>query len=194
MNSSGAHPTPPRAPPQPALLCSPGHSGPWKQMPRPPGLPGQEGAPLTLTWPTRFLAECCGRRHPCGGPPWNPGLSLHCVCMAHGRVGTGTAHTLTLAPIPTGSQRKGDQQSRASLARTRGQLWAHSAGLPCGSRCSRRQPTPTPELRDAACQIFIDILSQPACPSPTPSLWARAPRPAPPEGQASQGRGCSRGQ
>ncbi|KAI4543990.1 hypothetical protein MG293_004256 [Ovis ammon polii] len=55
------------------------------------------------------------------------------------------------------------------LARTRGQLWAHSAE-PLRQPLLRRVHA-NAELRDAACQIFIDILSQPACPSPTPSLY-----------------------
>ena len=110
--------------------------------------------------------------------PW--ALSALCV---HGPwwVGTGAAHTLTLASIPNRVPEK-ETISRAvlPLARARGQLWAHSAE-PLRQPLLRRVHA-NAELRDAACQIFIDILSRLACPSPTPSLWApatRAPRARP---------------
>lgn len=128
--------------------------------------------------------------HPRGGPPQSPGLSLHCV---HGPwwVGTGAAHTLTLTSIPNRVPEK-ETISRAvlPLARTRGQLWAHSAE-PLRQPLLRRVHA-NAELRDAACQIFIDILSQLACPSPTPSLWG--PTAGPPKGQPSQGQGLLRSQ
>lgn len=76
------------------------------------------------------------------------------------------------------------------LARARGQLWAHSAE-PLRQPLLRRVHA-NAELRDAACQIFIDILSRLACPSPTPSLWAPAPRPAHPRARPLRALVCSR--
>lgn len=70
------------------------------------------------------------------------------------------------------------------LARTRGHLWAHSPE-------PLRQPLlkcvhASAELRDLACQIFIDILPQPACPLPAlaPQLLCEGHGP-----HGAQGRG-----
>lgn len=53
------------------------------------------------------------------------------------------------------------------LTRSRGHLWAHSSE-PLRQPLLKRVHTDA-ELRDAACQIFIDILPQPACPSSMPT-------------------------
>lgn len=119
--------------------------------------------------------------------PW--ALSALCV---HGPwwVGTGAAHTLTLASIPNRVPEK-ETISRAvlPLARARGQLWAHSAE-PLRQPLLRRVHA-NAELRDAACQIFIDILSRLACPSATSILWAPAPRPAHPRARPLRALVCS---
>ncbi|KAF4026282.1 hypothetical protein G4228_018407 [Cervus hanglu yarkandensis] len=75
------------------------------------------------------------------------------------------------------------------LARTRGQLWAHSAE-PLRQPLLRRVHA-NAELRDAACQIFIDILSQLALPQPHAKPVGTGPTAGPPKGQASQGQGAA---
>lgn len=126
-----------------------------------------------------------------GESPWGPTLepwALSALCV-HGPwwVGTGAAHTLTLTSIPNRVPEK-ETISRAvlPLARTRGQLWAHSAE-PLRQPLLRRVHA-NAELRDAACQIFIDILSQLALPQPHAKPVGTGPTAGPPKGQASQGQ------
>lgn len=149
----------------------------------PPGLPRQGGNPLTLPRPPRGLgavtcvpAECCGRReHRHRDPHWSPHLLPHCA--THRQVGRGQRSGrgrgwVRRALIPTSvSDRAPEKETvnRFPLARSRGHLWAHSPE-------PLRQPPlkrvhANAELRDVACQIFIDILPQPAHPIFMPTPW-----------------------
>ena len=81
----------------------------------------------------------------------------------------GLRRALTSTSIPDRDPEK-ETVSRAMLplARTRGHLWDHSSE-PLRQPLLKRVYANT-ELRDPACQIFIDILPQPACPSSGPTL------------------------
>lgn len=192
MNSSGAHPTPPRAPPsQP--FCAPWALRSMEADAAPTWAPWAGRGPSDPDMAHPFLSGVLwAQRASLWGPTLEP-WALSALCV-HGPWWVGTRNSAHPDPGPHPHRiPEKETVSRAvlPLARTRGQLWAHSAE-PLRQPLLRRVHA-NAELRDAACQIFIDILSQPACPSPTPSLWARAPRPAHPRARALRAGGCSRG-
>lgn len=124
---------------------------------------------------TCVSAECCGRRwYPYGDPPWSPGLPPHCATCWPVRSGQEQRgrrrgeEALTPASIPDRAP-ENETVSRAMfpLTRSRGHLWAHSPE-PLRQPLLKRVHA-NADLRDAACQSFIDILPQPACPSSMPT-------------------------